>query len=191
VVELAAAVVAHDDAVEPGLGGADRLLGTNHALEQDRAVPQLPDPVEVLPAHAAVEHVRELLARAVVGRADVREADRVRREEAPRPRRMQRAVEERARAQVRFGEVQPGVLLALAFGPHRSVDAEQHASKPAARARSSAAFAARRSPQTYSWNQSGLAPCAATSSTAAVASVDSPYGMPAARAARATANSPS
>src|SRR5206468_1189527 len=43
-VDLTASVVAHDDAVKTGVRGFARILGVQHPLEQDRAVPVLAEP---------------------------------------------------------------------------------------------------------------------------------------------------
>src|SRR5699024_12282749 len=54
-VELAAAVVGHDDAVGPGLDRAARVIDLHDALEEQRAVPSLAQPGDVVPGHARVE----------------------------------------------------------------------------------------------------------------------------------------
>jgi hypothetical protein len=54
-VELAAAVVGDDDAVDAGLGGFARVLDVEDALQHDPAWPVLAHPGQVLPGHARVE----------------------------------------------------------------------------------------------------------------------------------------
>ena len=48
-VDLAAAVVGHDDGVHAGVDGAARVIGVLDALQHDRAVPVVADESEVLP----------------------------------------------------------------------------------------------------------------------------------------------
>src|SRR5207302_4082852 len=54
-VELAAAVVRHDHAVDADLGGLAGVVGVQHALDHEPAAPVLPHPGYVLPGDARVE----------------------------------------------------------------------------------------------------------------------------------------
>src|SRR5205814_7789879 len=57
VVELAAAVVRHDHRVDAEVGCLAGVGGGEDPFEGERAVPCLADPVDVVPAQGAVEHV--------------------------------------------------------------------------------------------------------------------------------------
>src|SRR5436309_5256182 len=48
-IDLASAVVAHDQAVDARFGGFCRIVGVQHTLEQDRAIPVIAQPAEIRP----------------------------------------------------------------------------------------------------------------------------------------------
>ena len=61
-VELAAAVVRQDHRVAARVGRARGVVGVDHALEAELAVPGLDHLGEVVPVHRRVEHLGEVAA---------------------------------------------------------------------------------------------------------------------------------
>ncbi len=54
-IELAAAVVGHDDGVGPGIDGLFRILDIEDALDDQRAAPLFLDPGDILPRQLRIE----------------------------------------------------------------------------------------------------------------------------------------
>ena len=76
-VELAAAVIGHDHAIRSRIGGGARIVGLEHALDEELAVPETAQPLDVLPGDGRIElRVDPGLVRVQVGRIgdDVRQA---------------------------------------------------------------------------------------------------------------------
>ena len=185
-VELAAAVVRQRDRVDAGVGREHRVVDGLDALEHDRAVPHRAQPVDVVPRQRGIELgvdvVRERDRRravADVAADDVGEADRLAAHERPRPRRVQRAVDDRARPDGRR-QREAAAHVALAPAEHRGVDGEHErlVVAPPRPGRSSPSTSPR-SRQAYTWNHSRPSLTARTSSIERVLSVDSVYGSPA------------
>src|SRR3546814_11278190 len=77
-VELAPAMVGHDDAVGADRRRLARILGVQYALDDERAVPRGANPVEILPLDRRVEIGAEpahiiIEAAVQIGRASCRE----------------------------------------------------------------------------------------------------------------------
>ena len=111
-VELAATVVGQGDRLDPVFDGELGIVDGLHALEHDRSVPDRAEPLDVVPRQRWVELRRDLLGegdrpRAVVvvaadlRRGDVGEQDRLGSDEAPRPARVDDAVDDRVESELR------------------------------------------------------------------------------------------
>ena len=100
-VELAAAVVGEDDAVDAEVDEALGVLDVLHALDHDLARPDLADDLEVLVADRRVHRGVEQLADRAAGRRQRRELELRGREEVVPPPRPRDGVDDRAEGQLR------------------------------------------------------------------------------------------
>jgi hypothetical protein len=126
VVELPAAVVRHDDRVDPAVGGAARVCRRQDALQDDRPAPGVGEPAQVVPADRRVELGADELhhRRRLVGDvAHVGEGQRLRAEQSPPPARVTRAVGQGAQVE-RRRDGQPVAEVPLARAGHRRVDGQ-------------------------------------------------------------------
>ena len=130
-VELAAAVVRQGDRLDAVLGGEHGVGDALDALDDHRAVPDRPHPLDVAPRQVGVElraGVGGHEARRVAAVPDpvpghVGEHDRLRPDERPRPAGMDGAVEQRAEPELgRHREAAPHVPVAMT--EHGGVDGE-------------------------------------------------------------------
>ena len=130
-VELAAAVVGHDDAVRAARGRFARVVGIENALDDQRALPLLAHPFDVLPGDARVEigadpahQVGERRARAEQRSRDCPWSAAGRGPRRPTPSRAAAALEQ-AGCRAAHRSRQPGAIIAVARARHGEIDGEQ------------------------------------------------------------------
>src|SRR5690349_1905190 len=130
VVELAAAVVRERDGVDAGVGGEDGVGDGLDAFEDDGAVPDGAEPVDVGPGEGGVELGVDVVgegdgrcAVADVAAGDVGEADGVAAHECPGPCGVEGPVDEGGGSDG-GGEGEPAADVAFAAAEDRGVDGE-------------------------------------------------------------------